>query len=136
MHNNLQVGYLLQNTVIFVIPIVNYDAFNAIGEQWNKTGTINYFGKNRHIYPNQNTTCNINLIGVDLSRNYDYSFGSNNVGSSPNICDDQYRGPFAFSEPETQAIRNFISNNTNILVVINLFAYGNSFNIPFSFDNQ
>ena len=31
MHNNLQVGYLLQNTVIFVIPIVNFDAFNAIG---------------------------------------------------------------------------------------------------------
>ena len=50
------------------------------------------------------------MYGVDLSRNYDYSFDVDNFGSSSNICDDHYKGPFAFSEPETRAIRDFIDN--------------------------
>jgi hypothetical protein len=28
-------------------------------------------------------------------------FGVDNIGSSTDICDDSYRGPKAFSEPET-----------------------------------
>jgi hypothetical protein len=43
--------------------------------------------------------------GVDLNRNYDYRFiGS---GSSPEIKDETYRGPNPFSEPETQAVRDW-----------------------------
>ncbi|MHA2104705.1 MAG: M14 family zinc carboxypeptidase [Candidatus Hodarchaeales archaeon] len=43
--------------------------------------------------------------GVDLNRNYDYRFiGS---GSSPDMKDETYRGPNPFSEPETQAVRDW-----------------------------
>jgi len=44
---------------------------------------------------------NSDLFGVDLTRNYDYMFGVDNVCSSIDICADAYRGPAAFSEPET-----------------------------------
>ena len=31
-------------------------------------------------------------IGVDLNRNYAYKFGADNLGSSPLVCDEDYRG--------------------------------------------
>ncbi|MFX0116027.1 MAG: M14 family zinc carboxypeptidase [Candidatus Hodarchaeota archaeon] len=47
--------------------------------------------------------------GVDLNRNYDYEFiGS---GSSPNPSSFTYRGEYPFSEPETQAICDFVSQH-------------------------
>ena len=66
-------------------------------------------------------------------------FAYDNEGSTGEelVCDDTYRGPTPFSEPETQAIKNFISKTwTNIKVAINLHAYGNLFIHPFNFDNQ
>ncbi|MHA2498991.1 MAG: M14 family zinc carboxypeptidase [Candidatus Hodarchaeales archaeon] len=47
--------------------------------------------------------------GVDLNRNYDYEFiGS---GSSADPPDFLYRGEKPFSEPETQAIRDFVKQH-------------------------
>ncbi|MHA2230921.1 MAG: M14 family zinc carboxypeptidase [Candidatus Hodarchaeales archaeon] len=47
--------------------------------------------------------------GVDLNRNYDYKFiGS---GSSNDPANFLYRGEYPFSEPETQAIRDFVSQH-------------------------
>ena len=40
--------------------------------------------------------------GVDLNRNYGYKWGYDNSGSSNYTGDETYRGPYAFSEPETQ----------------------------------
>lgn len=47
-------------------------------------------------------------VGVDLNRNYDFQFGKDEIGSSGNPCDEQYRGEHAFSESETAAVRDFI----------------------------
>ncbi|MBF0502367.1 MAG: zinc carboxypeptidase [Candidatus Riflebacteria bacterium] len=44
-------------------------------------------------------------FGVDPNRNYGYKWGGE--GASTNTSDDTYRGPSAFSEPETQTIRDF-----------------------------
>jgi len=63
-------------------------------------------------------------------------FEKDQVGSSSSVCADDYRGPYAFSEPETMAIRDFISNKTNIKLAINLFTYGNNFNQPFNYDDD
>jgi hypothetical protein len=46
--------------------------------------------------------------GIDLNRNYGYEWGADNSGSSPNPCSSTFRGDSAFSEPETQAVRDFI----------------------------
>jgi carboxypeptidase T len=40
-------------------------------------------------------------IGVDLNRNYGFKFGYDDDGSSSNPCAQDYRGAYAFSEPET-----------------------------------
>uniref|UniRef100_A0A914BV16 ShKT domain-containing protein n=1 Tax=Acrobeloides nanus TaxID=290746 RepID=A0A914BV16_9BILA len=44
--------------------------------------------------------------GVDLNRNFDWYFGQ--VGSSTDPCSEIYQGQFAFSEPETRAVRDFV----------------------------
>ncbi|CAB3372331.1 Hypothetical predicted protein [Cloeon dipterum] len=44
--------------------------------------------------------------GVDLNRNFGYKWGGK--GSSSSVCRGNHRGPSAFSEPESQAIRDFI----------------------------
>jgi carboxypeptidase T len=46
-------------------------------------------------------------VGTDLNRNYDYKWGCCG-GSSWNTKDWSYRGPSAFSAPETQAFRDFV----------------------------
>ena len=45
--------------------------------------------------------------GADLNRNFEFQWGCCS-GSSPNQCDVTYRGPAAASEPETQAIQNYV----------------------------
>ncbi|GAB0095239.1 Zinc carboxypeptidase A 1 [Sergentomyia squamirostris] len=47
-------------------------------------------------------------IGVDANRNWDFHW--NEIGASDNPCSDTYSGPSAFSEPETLAISNYITN--------------------------
>ena len=46
-------------------------------------------------------------FGVDLNRNYGYSWGYDDRGSSPIPSSDVYRGAEPFSEPETRAVRDF-----------------------------
>ncbi len=45
--------------------------------------------------------------GVDLNRNWGYEWGYDESGSSSSPSAETYRGTAAFSEPETQAMRDF-----------------------------
>ncbi len=45
--------------------------------------------------------------GVDLNRNFEFQWGCCG-GSSSNQCDTTYRGPSPASEPEVQAIQNYV----------------------------
>ena len=47
-------------------------------------------------------------VGVDLNRNFAHTWNSTQDGSSGNACDGDYRGNSAESEPETQAVSNYI----------------------------
>jgi hypothetical protein len=49
-------------------------------------------------------------FGVDLNRNYGYKWGGS--GSSGDTWSETYRGPAPFSEPETQAVRDFLQQTT------------------------
>jgi len=129
---------LLNQVTIFMVPVVNYDGYMAIGNVFNSTGTLLTQRKNMHVYPSQKKNCNSTDYGVDLNRNYGFMFAFDSKGSSgeENVCAADYRGPFAFSEPETAAMRDFISNWTNIKLAINFHAYGNLYVIPFNYDNK
>uniref|UniRef100_A0AAV1TIJ3 Peptidase M14 domain-containing protein n=1 Tax=Peronospora matthiolae TaxID=2874970 RepID=A0AAV1TIJ3_9STRA len=71
--------------------------------------------------------------GVDLNRNYDVCFARDSKGSSNVPCGDDYNGPSAFSEPETQAVRDLVTRNTSdFSVALNYHSYGKFVNIPFA----
>jgi hypothetical protein len=87
---------------IFILPILNPDGLAYV--QANHTGAnTTWWRKNRR--NNGNGT-----FGVDLNRNYSYQWGYDNTGSSPTTSAETYRGPGAFSEPETQALRDFCAS--------------------------
>ena len=94
---NPEATYLVNNREIFFVPVVNPD-----GYVYNQSTNPNGGGMWR-----KNRRNNGGSYGVDLNRNYGYGWGHNS-GSSGNPNSNTYRGPSAFSEPEAQAIRNFV----------------------------
>ena len=90
---------LVDSREIWIILAVNPD-----GAQYDLTGSpYRAWRKNRQ--PNPASSA----IGTDLNRNYGYHWGCCG-GSSGNPSLDTYRGPTAFSTPETRAIRDFIAS--------------------------
>lgn len=88
-----QVARLVNNAEIWIAPMVNPD-----GHQYSVT-TDRLWRKNRR--NNGDGT-----FGVDMNRNYSYQWGG--PGSSGDTYSEIYRGPAPFSEPETQAVRDFL----------------------------
>jgi len=79
-------------------------ALNPDGMQYDLTGNpFRAWRKNRQPIPGSSA------IGVDLNRNYGYRFGCCH-GSSGNPHSITYRGPRAFSAPETRALRDFVQS--------------------------
>ncbi len=66
-------------------------------------GRFHYWRKNRQ--PNAGTTA----IGTDLNRNYGYRWGGGGRTSTIPLA-ITYRGPAAFSAPETRAMRDFLAS--------------------------
>lgn len=56
------------------------------------------------------------------------------MSSSSDPCSQIYRGEYAFSELETQAVKYFIENHTDINIAYNYHTYGNIYITPYSFD--
>jgi carboxypeptidase T len=67
------------------------------------TGSYRSWRKNRQ--PNQGSSA----VGTDLNRNWSYRWGCCG-GSSGSPSSSTYRGPSAFSAPETRAIRDFVAS--------------------------
>ena len=94
---------LLSQTTFYFVPFFNVDGFKAISEYYASDKFLLMIRKNRNDGSKDGSeacTDNENM-GVDLNRNYDIAFGMNSIGSSSRPCDEDYRGPKAFSEPET-----------------------------------
>jgi carboxypeptidase T len=110
-----EVTYLVNNREIYFQPIVNPD-----GYEYNRTTDPNgggMFRKNRKLNSDGS-------YGIDLNRNFGYMWGYNNSGSSNIPSDETYRGTSAFSEPETQAYRDFV-NSKNFKTTLNYHTYSN-----------
>jgi len=98
--------FLVNHREMWFVPIINPD-----GYAYNETIAPNGGGmhrKNRRPNPDNSNCNNGTQQGIDLNRNYSYNWGADNSGSSGNPCSAVYRGASAFSEPETEAISNFI----------------------------
>ncbi len=117
-----EVTYLVDNREIFFIPIVNPD-----GYEYNHSTNPNGGGMWR-----KNRRNNGSSYGVDLNRNYGpYAYwNAPNGGSSTTPSSDTYRGTAPFSEPETQAVKNYIAGKS-IRCALNYHTFGNYLIFPY-----
>ena len=135
-HADEEMIALMQNAAIVFIPTVNVDGFTYISDNYKETGKLDYIRKNRHIYPLMESCRKAESEGVDLNRNYGYQFGFDNDGSGRSPCSEDYRGPDAFSEPETKAMRDFILQHPNVKIALNFHAWGPLFITPYNWDSR
>ena len=115
---------ILDNRELWFIPAINPD-----GLIYNQQIAPNGGGMQRK---NGRETCNGGVDGVDLNRNYSFMWGLDNQGSSPDGCDETYRGNGPFSEPETAAIEAFIEAH-DFPVAFNYHSYSNLLLHPFGY---
>lgn len=100
---------LLDTCVVHLIPIANPDGYlfswTPGGRLWRKTRRLNGDG----------------TFGVDWNRNFAEGWG---IGSSGITTSEVYRGTAPFSEPETQAFRDYVLANPAIAAHIDFHSFG------------
>ena len=117
---------IVNNREFWFVPIINPDGYehNRLtnpdgGGMWRKNRRNNGGG----------------VYGVDLNRNFGYMWGYDNIGSSPYPSSETYRGTAPFSEPETQAVRDFI-NSHDFVTALNYHSYSNLLIYPWGYEEQ
>ncbi len=96
---NEKVKYIVDNREIYIVPCVNPD-----GYEYNRLTDPDGGGlwrKNRRAIGS--------CTGVDLNRNYSFGYAYDNSCASTNACSETYRGTDAFSEPESNAVKDFLA---------------------------
>lgn len=122
------IKFLVDNHEFLFVPIMNPDGYDY-------TWTTNrLWRKNRR--PNSNnpaTGCATNF-GVDLNRNWGYQWGVIPGGGSSGTCNnDTYRGVAAFSEPETQVMRDYIIANPRLKSTMDWHSYSQLVMSPWAY---
>ena len=118
---------LVDSHEIWVIPMLNPDG----GQYDIRGGHFHMWRKNRQPTPGSRA------VGTDLNRNYGYRFGCCG-GSSGNPSSLLYRGPHAFSAPETAAERAWmlsrrIGGVQQIRLELNLHTAGEYVLYPYAY---
>lgn len=120
---NTKIKNLVDSRDIHIIPAVNPD-----GLEWDiEGGKYKLWRKNRKV--NSDGT-----YGVDLNRNYGYKWGGSGASANPNS--DTFRGTSAFSEPETQALRDYIESHVNITSLLSVHTFSQLILYPWGHTNQ
>jgi len=114
--NDERLTRLVDEREIWLIPCHNPDGLVFCEQQFNN-GEQWLWRVNRRVHQD-------GRIGVDLNRNYGYMWGYDNIGSNP-----IWRGDRAFSEPESQAVREFV-NDRDFSISLFFHAFGNYCLIP------
>ncbi|MHC4942539.1 MAG: M14 family metallopeptidase [Planctomycetota bacterium] len=115
--------FLVDEREMWFVPVHNPDGYRYNqqiapngGGMWRKNRRNNGGGK----------------YGVDLNRNWGYMWGYDDKGSSPNPGGNLYRGPYAMSEPEVQALANLIIDR-NAVERMSIHCYGNMWLLPWCY---
>jgi len=89
---------VLDHVDFYILPCVNPDGYmwsRNTNRMWRKT-------RKNHNSP-------LNCIGTDPNRNHDQDWSA--PGASNDKCSDTYHGPTVWSEPETEAIRKYMTES-------------------------
>jgi carboxypeptidase T len=121
--SNAEVKRLVDNIEFYFVPVVNPD-----GYQYNYITDPTGGGLWRKNRRNNGG----NTFGVDLNRNYGTGWGFNNIGSSATPSSSTYRGTAGFSEPETQAMRDFC-NAHEFTFAMNYHSFSNLLIYPWGY---
>jgi hypothetical protein len=116
---------LVDNRELWFVPFMNPD-----GVLYNESTNPNGGGMWRKNRRNNGD----GSYGVDLNRNYGHMWGYDNSGSSPTPSSDTYRGSSAFSELESQVIRDFV-NAREFKAAITYHSYSNLYIYPYGYEN-
>lgn len=104
--SNFNVRSVLDQVSIWFVPMVNPDGVTLVqkGHQSakNPANVLKINGGSTDF-----SAWKANIRGVDLNRQYDASW-ANIVGNPGKPSSQNYKGPYPFSEPETQAMKNFV----------------------------
>ena len=141
---------LLQQNKYYFIPILNVDGVALIEDGWNKDHKIIPQRKNLDKPDNCAATMESGNTGVDLNRNFAIDFGQvddivsyqsddwmmdakDKKDKKADPCIYNFPGTKPFSEPETIAFKNFLTEKQKELVfVLNVHSNGNAFIYPFN----
>ncbi|MBN2893218.1 MAG: immune inhibitor A [Bacteroidales bacterium] len=121
-----KVQYMVDNFEQYFVPVVNIDGY-MYNQQTDPNGG-GMFRKNR--LDNGDGT-----FGVDINRNYPYQWGYDDDGSSPYTYDETYRGASAGSEPEIQAMMEFVESH-EFIIANNHHTYSNLMLYPYGYDEN
>lgn len=123
-----QVRALVDNQEFIFVPIMNPDGYDYT---WTND---RYWRKNRRA--NSGTGCS-GTFGIDLNRNWGYQWGSLPTGGSSGQCSSEtYRGPSAFSEPETQVMRDFVIANPRVALLMDWHSYAQLVMSPWGYTSS
>ncbi|KAH8256041.1 hypothetical protein KR026_005517 [Drosophila bipectinata] len=112
---------LLKDYDWVILPVVNPD-----GYEYTHTSTRMWRKTRKPV----TSSC----YGTDANRNFDYHWGE--VGASSSSCSDTFKGETAFSEPETQVLRDLLLNTKNGVFYLTLHSYGNYLLYPYGWTSS
>jgi len=128
-----QVSTLLDKYQFVILPMSNPDGYEYSRTKnrfWRKTRRPS--GCKYDEYRSDGSCRYGQCYGVDPNRNWDADFGRQGVSLNP--CSDIYPGREAFSEKNTQAMRDFILEHKNNLVLyLTYHSYSQMFLKPLGF---
>jgi len=110
---------ILDHCEIIVIPVVNADGYE-----------FSWLPNNRMWRKNRRDNGN-GSFGVDTNRNWGHQWGGE--GGDTYSGSETYRGLSAFSEPETQVMRDFVNANPRLRAAIDVHSYGQYVMSPWAY---
>ncbi|MEP6794204.1 MAG: M14 family zinc carboxypeptidase [Saprospiraceae bacterium] len=129
------VKQIVDHTELYFVPVVNPDGLNYNIAGYDQAQDIFTRNLRKNMRDNDGDGIfNPEFDGVDLNRNFGYRWGYDNEGSSNNEGSPTYRGPSAFSEPETKAIQYFC-NTHDFKIALNYHSYGNLLVTPWGYED-
>lgn len=118
----------INNSQIWIVPLVNPDGHKIVIDE------IDLWWRKNICDNNENGLLDVTGYnpedGTDPNRNYGWLWG----GASTNWTSETYQGVCAFSEPETQAIRDLVAEH-HFIAGLSYHSYGELILYPYSYEN-
>lgn len=126
--NDPQVRDIAENFDWIIFPSINPDGYRYTFNEdrfWRKTRKP--YGR---------------CFGVDLNRNWAYKWGTLMDDEDSELCGNNYPGPYAFSEPESMQMMNFLKTqkiqiylSLHAAAKLILFPYAATDELPYNYDD-